>query len=120
MAVSFADVFESAVANSVTSWPRATSPSVSSDVIVSTEPDLGGGIVVATGAMCAILIGRPGAGDGPSRTRDLQQLRQHDARVEVCPRDLDRPFGVAAVVPVDLVNAGEHVVHVRKGQKAVA
>ena len=39
-----APVFESAVANSVTSWPRATSPSVSSDVIVSTEPDLGGGM----------------------------------------------------------------------------
>ena len=47
---------ESPVANSVTSWPRATSPSVSSDVIVSTEPELGGGIDVATGrdhARCA-------------------------------------------------------------------
>src|SRR5579864_6854238 len=59
MAVSFADVFESAVANSVTSWPRATSPSVSSEVIVSTDPDLGGGIVVATGAMWAILTAAP-------------------------------------------------------------
>ena len=54
MACSLAVVVESAVANSVTSWPRATSPSVSSDVIVSTDPDFGGGIVVATGAMCAM------------------------------------------------------------------
>jgi hypothetical protein len=35
----------------VTSWPRATRPSVSSAVIVSTDPDFGGGMVVATGAM---------------------------------------------------------------------
>jgi hypothetical protein len=51
MATSFALVVESAVANSVTSCPRPTSPSVRSDVISSTEPDFGGGIVVATGAM---------------------------------------------------------------------
>src|SRR5205823_3756134 len=40
-----------------------------SDVIVSTDPDFGGGIVVATGAMCAILIvWRPGRSSacGPS------------------------------------------------------
>ncbi len=50
-------VVESPVANSVTSWPRATSPSVSSEVIVWTEPDLGGGMLVATGATWAILSG---------------------------------------------------------------
>jgi hypothetical protein len=51
MAVSLAEVLESAVAKSETSSPRATSPSVNREVIVSTEPDFGGGIVVATGAM---------------------------------------------------------------------
>jgi len=55
MAWSFAFVVESAVAKSVTSCPAATSPSVSSDVMDCTEPDLGGGIVVATGATWAIL-----------------------------------------------------------------
>jgi hypothetical protein len=44
---------------------------VSSDVIVSTEPDLGGGIVVATGAICAILTG------GATRIQ----------RIERCSRD---------------------------------
>ena len=45
--------------------PRATSPSVSSDVMDSTEPDFGGGIVVATGATWAM---RSGAGRA-QRTR---------------------------------------------------
>src|SRR6185295_18171178 len=97
MANSLAVVRESAVAKSVTSWPRATSPSVSSEVIVSTDPDFGGGMVVATGAMCAILMSRHRSHDGlsrrherhqGSRTGHLEQPRQHDARVEALARDL--------------------------------
>jgi hypothetical protein len=56
--LSCALVVESPGAKRVTSWPRATSPSVSSEVIVWTEPDFGGGTLVAIGATCAILSGR--------------------------------------------------------------
>ena len=76
-------VFESAVANSVTSWPRATSPSVSSDVIDSTDPDFGGGIVVATGR---------DVGDSQRRHAALaSSAGSTTRRVEVLARDLGAP-----------------------------
>src|SRR5580765_4337376 len=131
MALSRALVFESAVAYNVTSWPRATSPSVSSDVIVSTDPDLGGGMVVATGAMWAILIvlrlyHRHGLSlrvfvmSRQSRTRDLQQLGQHARRVEVLARHLHRVAGVPIVVGVDPFDAGDRFFGRGEGEETFA
>ena len=52
-----ARVRDSPVAKSVTAWPAATSPSVSSAVSDSIEPESGGGTDVATGATCAMRSG---------------------------------------------------------------
>jgi hypothetical protein len=71
-------LFSSPRCDSVTSWPRSTSPSVSSDVIVSTT-GLRGGIVVATGAIWAILM-----------RSCCEQFGQHPAGLEVLTRDLER------------------------------
>src|SRR5262245_31071654 len=134
MALSRALVLESAVAYSVTSCPRATSPSVRSDVIVSTDPDLGGGIVVATGAMWAIrnISAAPEDGVSPghtgadatrvrdrgSRAGDLEQARQDDVRVEMLARDFGGAARVPIVARVDCVDARERFLGRREGEQA--
>ena len=51
---SLADVRELPLANSVTSWPRATSSSVSQETTRSVPPYSFGGIASVNGAICAI------------------------------------------------------------------
>src|SRR5262245_24956738 len=60
-AISRADVRESALAKSVTSWPRRTSSSVSHDTTRSVPPYSCGGTLSARGATWAILMTLGGA-----------------------------------------------------------
>src|SRR5688572_13862160 len=99
-------VVESPVANNVTSWPRATSPSVRSAVICSTDPDFGGGMEVATGPMCAIFR-REAAMLTTSGARLVDEARQHAPGIEMLAGNLLRAPRVALVLSVDRLDAGQ-------------